>query len=568
MDSEALQKVAATLNENPGATNNFKICVRFAGTSWHAYGSAIDKFFAYAKHELVAFELLGLTFCLVDSEGFAAVGTFGWADKNRQLPVDPAHLFQMGSISKSFAALCVYRLADEGEIDLDAPLSYYLPDAPLPDEPICLQQVLSHTSGLPIDAPATFPRVPDERLWTGFAAGSRYSYSNTGYDLLGMLVEKITGKPYPVARRELVTGPLGISAAGLGEAIQAGDRAHYVIGYSSLDFFLGPALARMPTEHVPWVSWTNPSSCIAATVDAMTRYVQYLLAVGLGRGAPLLSDAAARRFATPVVTDPRSEGYGYASGLQASNLDGHAVLHHAGSMLGFSSHLMVDPVSGVGCFANVNLTDYDPSDLVKYACRLLRHAREGGTTPIPSHAAASNHVEAAEIYAGTYFGPEGDRFQLLARAGRLSILADDREGWLQPTRKGGFQSDHPRFGHHLLDFERGASDVTGAWFGTTLDGRGAQVPQPIVPPKLSDLQGLYVSEHPRVWSASIVVQKGWLVLERFGFQPGKTVLEREDDYWQSTDAPCERIRFLGLQDGVPRCLNISGHPDLWRFDRI
>ncbi|MCK1685674.1 serine hydrolase [Bradyrhizobium sp. 145] len=68
---------------------------------------------------------------------------------------------------------------------------------------------------MPIDAPATFPRVRGERPWAGFAPGSRYSHSNTGYELVGMLVEKITGKPYPVALRELVTGPLGISTAAL-----------------------------------------------------------------------------------------------------------------------------------------------------------------------------------------------------------------------------------------------------------------------------------------------------------------------------------------------------------------
>ncbi|UVO30471.1 serine hydrolase [Bradyrhizobium arachidis] len=569
MDREALQKVAA-LNQDPDAANNLKICVRSAGASGHVYASAIDKFVAHARNELAALELPGLTFCLVDGEGFAAVGTLGWADKDRQLPVDPGHLFQIGSISKSFAALCVYRLADEGEIDLDAPLSSYLPDAPLPAEPICLQQVLSHTSGLPVDAPAAFPRVPGERLWTGFAPGSRYSYSNTGYELLGMLVEKVTGKPYPVALRELVTRPLGISAAGLREAIQASERAHYAIGYSPLDFFLGPALTRMPVGQVPWVNWTNPASCIGATADAMAHYVKYLLAVGQGRGAPLFSDATARRFATPVVTDPGSEGFGHASGLQASDLDGHAVLQHGGSMLGFSSHLMIDPVSGVGCFANVNLlaTDYDPSGLVRYACKLLRHSREGGAAPTSPDAAASDHVEAAESYAGTYFGPEGNQFQLVARTGRLSIVADDREGRLHAARRGGFQSDHPRYGRHLFDFERGGGAVTGAWFGPTLYGRGAPVPQPIVPPELLALQGLYVSEDPRVWAASIVVQKGCLVLERYGFQPGKTSLERNGDYWHSTDAPCERIRFLGLQDGVPRCLNISGRPDLWRFDRI
>jgi CubicO group peptidase (beta-lactamase class C family) len=130
-----------------------------------------------------------------------------------------------------------------------------------------------------------------------------------------MLVEKIYGKPYPLALRELVINPLGIT--GLREVCQATDRAGYVIGYSPLDN-TGPNLPQVPLGQPQWVNIDTADGNIGATADAMTRYLQYLIAVGRGRGAPLFSNTAAARFGAvsgPVAADIFGPGTAYASGL-------------------------------------------------------------------------------------------------------------------------------------------------------------------------------------------------------------------------------------------------------------
>jgi CubicO group peptidase (beta-lactamase class C family) len=547
------------------------VTVRSPGTSGHAYGPALDMLVAYAEQELAAAGVPGMTFCLVDAEGFAAVGTLGWADMDRRIPVGPSHLFQIGSISKSFGALCVYRLADEGKVDLDAPLSRYLPDAPLPAEPILVQQILSHTAGLPRSSPV-FPRVPDQRLWTGFTPGTNFSYSNTGYELIGMLVEKISGKPYPLALRELVIRPLGIT--GLREVLQASDRARYAVGYSPLDAS-GPNMRHVALGQTQWINSDTAESNIGTTADGMTRYLKYLIAVGRGRGAPLFSDAAAKRFSTvlePAAAAAFGKGAGYASGLAVIDFDGHAAFQHAGTICGFTSSITVDPVTGVGCFVSVNAFNagYRADTTSTYACRLLRQVRDGGTAPSPTEATSLDHIESAEDYAGAYIAPDGDRFQLVARSGSLFLAADGNEGRMQSVGKHGFLSDHPRFGSHFFDFDRSGDAVIAVWFGPVLYGRGVAVPQPAVPPELAALQGIYVSSDPwSGWWRSVVAQGERLVIENIAIYHVKNTLHRKGDYWhpESADNPCERVRFDAVMNGVPQRLNVSGR-DLWRFNRI
>lgn len=587
MDRRTLLKVAAVgtaasalSSVAQAARSPTSMTVRSLGTSGHAYGLAMEKIAAFAADDLAAAGVPGATLCIVDAEGFVATKTIGWADVERRLAVTPEHLFQIGSISKSFAALCVYKLAYQGKLDLDAPASRYLPDFPLPSDEITLQQLLNHTSGLPRSAPM-FPRVPDGKLWTGFSPGSKFTYCNAGYELIGMVVQKITGMRYPDALHELVIMPLGIT--GLREVCQASDRADYAIGYAPLDSS-GPNLSRVPLGQAPWVNIDTADGNVGATAEAMSRYLHFLIGLGRGHGAPLFSDALARRFtavqgaaAAADVFGPRS---GYASGLGVLDLDGRPALHHTGGSWGFAACLTVEAQTGVGCFVNVNaqVGAYRPNRITQYACRLLRQVREGTSVLVATHAAPSKvdggestvRVEGAEGYAGSFVGPGGDRFQVVARSGRLFLDANGHEARLEPFGKELFLSDHPRFGAHFLEFERRGGVAATIWFGSVLYGRDTAVPQPPVPPELAALQGEYGSpDHFTGWWRTVFAQGERLVIENVAFYRVKETLRRKADYWylESTSDTCERIRFEAEVNGIPQRLNYSGR-DLWRFNRI
>ncbi len=266
--------------------------------SAHDYRAALEALADYAHREITQLGLPGMTLSVTDAEGFTAILTLGFADLETREPIRPDHLFEIGSISKSFLALTILSLTDEGKIDLGAPIARYLPAAPLPPEPVSVLQLLSHTGGLPDSAPI-FPRVPDGRLWTGFPPGSKFSYSNTGYSLLGAAVERVMGLSHQEAILRQVRARLGL--ADIAGDINAANRTRFPKAYIPADQSLAVEMPGTAMSEAKWDPETTPAGCIAATGEMMARYLRCLLDLGAGRGAPVLSDASARRFATPVT---------------------------------------------------------------------------------------------------------------------------------------------------------------------------------------------------------------------------------------------------------------------------
>ena len=343
----------------------------------HDYAAAMAALSTYAATELDAVGLPGMTLCLTDLDGFAATLALGWADVEKRVPVDPRQLFQIGSISKSFIAITVLALADQGKIDLDAPVSRYLPDAPLPSAPITVIELLNHSSGLPDGAPI-FPRGGDERLWCGFVPGAKFSYSNTGFNMLGRIIEKVTGDPHQWAVDKAVRQKLGIK--GVAGVISNDRRPDFAAGYWPWD----DARGQIPGSRLEKALWDEedvPAGSIGASSLQMAPYLRALMRLGQGSGWPLMSDAMAKRFATPAVKSDDDFGPGsyYACGVAVQPVDGVACLHHTGGMMSFSSSFHVDPAAGIGCFASVNarLGSYRPRQTTAYAVRLLRAARLG-----------------------------------------------------------------------------------------------------------------------------------------------------------------------------------------------
>ena len=268
----------------------------------HDYGPALAALRNYALAELVAWGLPGMTLSVTDLDGFTAVLALGWADVDRRIPVTPGHYFQIGSISKSFIALTLLALADEGRVDIDAPVARYLPDAALPPEPITLVQVLSHTGGLSADAPI-FPRGGNGRLWCGFTPGSRFSYSNTGYTLLGRVIERVTGLPHQVAVTKYVRAKL--SLADVSGTISQARRSEFAVGYWPWDRTVDASLPRARLEFASWDEEDTPAGSIGATSAQMAVYLRALMRIGRGEGNPVLSNASAHRFVAPVIAAPQ-----------------------------------------------------------------------------------------------------------------------------------------------------------------------------------------------------------------------------------------------------------------------
>ena len=529
--------------------------------SGHDYAAALGALKDYARAELAAVGLPGMTLAVTDADGFTAVVGLGWGDIDQRIPVRPDHFFQIGSISKSFIALTVLALADQGRIDADAPVARYLPDAALPAEPITVAQLLSHVSGLPDGAPM-FPRTPDGRLWCGFTPGSRFSYSNTGYVILGRVIERVTGLPHQRAVTELVRSKLNLPE--MAGTISQARRPQFAVGY----WPLGPhrRLVALPGTRLEFASWDeedSPAGSIGATSDQMAVYLQALLSIGRGLGAPVLSDAAARRFVAPVIGSDADFGPGshYACGVAVQPIDGAPCLHHTGGMMAFSSSFHADPASGVACFASVNARNagYRPRATTAYAIRLMRAVRAGAPLPGAPDPLASYRVKDAASYAGVYKagdltialveGSDGLRLESGRSAGRLAPHGPDR-----------LVTDHPALSGFCLDAVRQNGQVVAFWWGETLLSRDALGSPQATPEALRALAGDYLNRDPWVGGARVLARGDSLWVDGVG-----RLVER-GGWWSAEKDPggVERLRFDGILNGQAQRLNVSGD-DLLRI---
>jgi CubicO group peptidase (beta-lactamase class C family) len=519
----------------------------------HDYGPALAALRLYALDELTQLGLPGMTLCVTDLDGFAATLSLGWADLDAHVPVGASHRFQIGSISKSFIALTVLALVDAGKIDLDAPAANYLPEAPWPATPITVAQLLSHTGGLPDGAPI-FPRTPDGLLWSGFRPGSKFSYSNTGFHLLGLIIERATGMPHQAAVSRFVRVKLGLFA--MAGTISPARRSEFAVGYWPWN---DDAVANPPRARLEFASWDpedNPAGSIGATSGEMAVYLRALLAIGAGRGAPVLSDAAARRFATGVIAaDEFGPSARYACGVAVVPVDGAPCLHHTGGMMAFSSSFHADPAAGVACFASVNarLGSYRPRLTTAYAVRLMRAVRAGKPLPAPPDALGRFRVKDAPPYLGTFVSPAGG-FTLSAAPVGLSVKTDDGVALAYPDGEGRFVVDHPILARHGLDAVRENGKVIGFWWGETLFGRDKPAAAPTPSPALQPMAGVYLNRDPWVGGAEILVRGDRLVME------GGGPLTDRGAWWSLDKDPggVERLSFEAKLNGQFTRLNASG----------
>lgn len=127
---------------------------------------------AYIREHMAAIGAPGMIVSLAGRDGVLRVSQYGLADVKSRQPVRPQHLFEIGSITKSFTGVCAVQLQQEGRLDLHVPVTKYLPwlSVEAKYEPFTCHHLLSHTSGLAHDAPL-FPNGAVKKLWSGFAPG-------------------------------------------------------------------------------------------------------------------------------------------------------------------------------------------------------------------------------------------------------------------------------------------------------------------------------------------------------------------------------------------------------------
>jgi D-alanyl-D-alanine carboxypeptidase len=426
-----------------------------------ASGSLEEHLDAYISTYMPAMNAPGMTLGLTDATKTLRTACYGFANIDQRVPVSTDHLFQIGSISKSFVALVLLQMRDEGKLDLQKPILDYLPDLPILTEfgIITVHHLLTHTSGLP-DNSSVFLTDPSARLVQGFKPGEHFHYCNAGFDILGMLAAKLDGKPWRKCVQARIFDPLGMTATK--GVITTSSRALQATGYES--FWDDQEYARQgKLVTAPNIVMDDTAGCILSTPADMTRYLRMMLNHGKRPEGRIVSEESFALFSTPFIkADDFSPTASYGYGIAVDTLEGHKVLRHTGGMIAFASSIHVDLDGGVAAFASINaMQGYRPTAVTEYAVRLLRADHEAKPLPAPPIIADPLDVANTADYAGTFTSADGNKLVFAASGKRLSLVNGSQTIPLQHAGGDAFLSTVPgSFASNAIVFGRKASGPT------------------------------------------------------------------------------------------------------------
>jgi CubicO group peptidase (beta-lactamase class C family) len=505
----------------------------------------------------------GMTLVLADREGVQRVATYGFGDLDRRRKLRADELFQIGSITKSFLALVLLQLREEGKLDLHKPVVEYLPWFRIQSSfaPITTHHLLTHTSGLP-GAPEVFPSDPTQRHLAAYAPGDQFHYNNMAYSLLGLLAWTLDGRELPEIFRERIFKPLGMSQSA--PAIDFQMRERMPRSYQPLRSDR-PYPRHAELCEAPQIVSSSGAGCIAATARDMGAYIRMIASHGRGPQRNLVSAESFELFSKRHI---KAEEFGpnasYGYGIAVDELDGNPLLRHTGGMVSYMSALQVDIGAGIGGFASVNAQQgYRPNAVVRYALQLMRARVEGKKAPAAPAPDSEFEVTNAGDYVGVFKGERG-QLEFVRDGTKLFLVRAGKRTQLQRlATPDQFHSDDPEFARFPLAFGRNKADgpvvelsCGDSWYATdAYDGpRQFQVPE-----AWRSYVGHYRSEDPWIGSLRVVISKGRLMLD------GLTPLEPDGDLFRLRDEPSntEWIRFGEIVNGKSMRLKYSG-VDLWR----
>ena len=347
---------------------------------------------------------------------------YGFANLEWDIPDSPKTKFRLGSITKQFTAASILLLEERGKLNVDDPVKKYMPDAPAAWDKITIFNLLTHTSGIP-----SFTSFPDYRKLEPFAAtpeelvtrfrdkpldfqpGEKWDYSNSGYVLLGYLIEKISGESYAQFVQDNIFKPLGMVDSGYdSNSAVIEDRAS---GYA-------------PRENgfvnAGYIDMTIPLSAggLYSTTEDLLRWEQGLF------GGKLLSPASLKKMTTPFKND-------YAFGLVVHSVNGHREISHGGGIEGFNTALAYYPDEKLTVVVLGNVNGSAPQEI---ATDLHTIAEGGNVVLISERKVVKIDPKIFDGYVGSYqlapdfilkVSREGDRFMTQAsRQGPVEIFPE------------------------------------------------------------------------------------------------------------------------------------------------
>lgn len=389
------------------------------------YQAAIEKVREFIRYQMEDKSLPALSIALSDESGIIWSEGFGEANREKKIPADGGTVYRVASLSKLFTAIGVMQLAEAGVVDIDAPVTNYLPDFQ-PENPfeteITLRQLMSHRSGLVREPPVGSYFDPEEPGTAALVASlnntrlvyppeTRTKYSNAAVSVAGLALEKAAGVPFEKYMQEKILSPIGMSRSSFDKQSKA--TRHLATGY--MWTYEGRRF-EAPLFQLGMI----PAAGMYASVNDLARFLQVLINDGQMYDGELLSPETLKKmWEVQYAEEGQTSGFGL--GFYLSDLDGHQQIRHGGVMYGYASRIAALPDAGFGA---ITIITEDCANIVadqinNYAFRLLLAAKEG--QPLPDFPRYERLTpERMKELSGHYSDGEGS-VELKVRNGELLL---------------------------------------------------------------------------------------------------------------------------------------------------
>jgi len=293
---------------------------------------------------------------------------FGLRDTQKNLPATPDTLYGIGSITKSFVAIAIMQLVEAGEISLDDPVSKHIPfELGLPDSPITIHHLLTHSLGISNLGTSTVPISRGLGLDTGVPMGSsadfyrfvngatgevvarpgeRFFYHNAAWRMLGAIIQEKTAMPFHQYLKEKVIDPLGMERTTLSLTAFQADPDH-ILPHLKVGGDVQPSKFPYPNpDDNPEFSFIAAAGGIVSSVNEMTRYLNAQIDKGSFEGGRLASEASFEKMQQIHIRRPDGHygeyGYGYGLGI-TPDFFGHEMIGHGGSIAVSTAYMAFIP---------------------------------------------------------------------------------------------------------------------------------------------------------------------------------------------------------------------------------
>ena len=373
---------------------------------------------------------------------------FGMANLELGVPLRPDHVFRIGSVSKQFTAAAILQLMEQGKLSLDDDLTRFIPDYPTMGKKITVEHLLTHTSGIKsyTEMKEWTPEVHRKDFTPAalvdffknqpmdFEPGTQYQYNNSGYILLGYIIEKVSGESYGAYISEHIFKPLGMHNSYYGDVEPV--IRNRVAGYSRSG--TGGAYT-----NAAFLSMTQPyaAGSLMSTVEDLYTWTKAL------HSGKVIKPESFKKATTPYVL-PNGSNTHYGYGLQMGNLFGSPTVEHSGGINGFLSDLVYLPKEDV-CVAILTNCDCEPPRDLSAKVAALAIGKP--------FAPAAIQVDAAtlEQYTGVYENDKKEQRIITVENGQLYSL-----------RTGGSRYKIIPFAADQFYFEKSLTRITFVRAGT------------------------------------------------------------------------------------------------------